>query len=95
MQPILQSYDSKFSKSHFFANFENCNLEIVSKIYQIVTISSKQTRGFVITRGFRYRGEQLRFGFSFWFTLVGSSFQIKTKSKFYMSHYSSDQKYFM
>ena len=44
----------------------------------------------VSVRDFRYRDVQLRFGSSFWFTLVGSSFQIKTKATFYVSHYSSE-----
>ena len=38
-------------------------------------------------RDFRYRDVQLRFGSSFWFTLVGSSFQIKIKAKLHVSHY--------
>ena len=41
-------------------------------------------------RDFRYRDVQLRFRSSFWFTLVGLSFQIKTKAKFYVSPYSSE-----
>ena len=48
MQLILQSYDSKLTKSPFFADFENYNSEIVNKIYQVVSISPKQSSGFVI-----------------------------------------------
>ena len=36
----------------------------------------------VKNRDFRYRGVQLRFGSSFWFTLAGQVFKLKLKQNF-------------